>query len=188
MKVFTLIVAMILVGCQKQPDKKHSEETQNPSGSNQSVVPAQSSSTPISYIPVWECIPPPYRPAGVDLKDTPPSSQRLTEGLLFMAGMGEKECVQRLVDAGADINSAVRSSEPSFADGPALHSALNQRHWDVALYLLSKGADPNRLTTYTDSPKGGFYSALDMAESSAPENVLQALKDKNAKHLRYTQQ
>ncbi|HTG32936.1 MAG TPA: ankyrin repeat domain-containing protein [Thermoanaerobaculia bacterium] len=95
---------------------------------------------------LWGCIPPAYRPTGA-LSVIKPNASQLTEGLLTMVLMGELDCVELLMKSGADVNAVRVPPEDSFGDGPPLHAALNQGHWEIARFLLSKNADPNELTS-----------------------------------------
>ena len=51
---------------------------------------------------------------------------------------GAKEVVKELIGAGADINLVSEGDQSS----PLLIAAING-HWDLAMYLLEQGADPN---------------------------------------------
>ena len=102
-----------------------------------------------------------------------------------MVQLGDRGCIELLIENGADVNSYRTPPEGSFADGPPLHLALNQRRWEIAMYLLSEGANPNLLTSWPgpDNPGGSGYSALDMAtDSSAPPDVIQELISHGAEH------
>ena len=57
--------------------------------------------------------------------------------LLFAAREGATEAIQVLLDSGADINGLA-------ADGTGpLVAAIYTGHWDLARFLLTRGADPN---------------------------------------------
>ncbi len=73
--------------------------------------------------------------------------------LMFSAREGCVECAKLLVDAGASVNQA----DP---DGitPTLNAIING-HYDVAAFLLDKGANPN-LTDKTG--RAALYAAVDM--------------------------
>jgi uncharacterized protein len=58
--------------------------------------------------------------------------------LLFAARQGATDTVKALVDGGADVNQVSAGDRTS----PMLIAAVNG-HYDLALYLLGKGADPN---------------------------------------------
>jgi ankyrin repeat protein len=57
--------------------------------------------------------------------------------LVFAVRAGQLEAVKALLAAGADVNDTVSNGES------ALGLACANAHWDVADYLLDKGADPN---------------------------------------------
>jgi ankyrin repeat protein len=82
-----------------------------------------------------------YRPAG---GFTP---------LLYVAREGCVECAKSLVEGGADLNLA----DPENVS-PLLLSILNQ-HFDLAAYLIQKGANPNRWDWYGRTP---LYAAVDL--------------------------
>jgi len=135
---------------------------------------------------IWECIRAKYRPENLYPEETQPTQDSLDGSLLDLVAAGNLKCVQRLLDAKANINAYRSSPHPSFLDGPPLHLALDQRQWTVALFLLSKGADPNLPTSYVDDSTGVPYGALDVAYASgAPPNVISDLKEKGAKRLKF---
>jgi ankyrin repeat protein len=51
------------------------------------------------------------------------------------------ENARLLIDAGADLNQPIRPAPMNFT---ALDIAASKRNWDMAKYLLQKGADPHR--------------------------------------------
>jgi len=58
--------------------------------------------------------------------------------LLFAAREGQINAVRALIAAGADVN------QPSVSDAmPPITQAIITAHFDVAMYLLEHGADPN---------------------------------------------
>jgi uncharacterized protein len=57
--------------------------------------------------------------------------------LLFAVRAGSLEAVRALVDAGADVNDTLSDG------GSALVVATANAHWEVASFLLDRGADPN---------------------------------------------
>jgi uncharacterized protein len=77
--------------------------------------------------------------------------------LLFAVRDGHIDAVQTLLRAGADVNDALPTNTggsrrrpegaPGGADDPrglsALHLAVASRHYELAAFLLEKGADPN---------------------------------------------
>jgi hypothetical protein len=136
-----------------------------------------------SYLDIWRCIPPRYRPDAdaQELSSTRPAQSQLTEGLLTMTSMGELGCIKTLLDAGADIDGYRSPRAGNITDGPALHLALREMRWNVALMLLDRGANPNLLTSSDGA------SAHDEACGSlkAPEYVMKALKSKDAKPIIY---
>lgn len=150
------------------------------------VVLSQSTATAkTSDASVWQCIRLKYRPHDLNPNEARPNATQLDGSLLDLVAAGNLACAQKLLEAGANINAYRSSQTPSFGDGPPLHLALNQKHWEVALFLLSKGADPNLPTSYSDD-SAGPSTALDMAlGSSAPEYVVQALKEKGARVLKF---
>ena len=82
-----------------------------------------------------------YRPAG-----------GLTP-LLYAAREGCVECAKYLADAGADLNLA----DPEQIS-PLLLAVLNQ-HFDLAAYLIQKGANPGKWDWYGRTP---LYAAVDL--------------------------
>ena len=82
-----------------------------------------------------------YRPAG---GFTP---------LLYVAREGCIECAKSLAEGGADLNLA----DPEGVS-PLLLSILNQ-HFDLASYLIQKGANPNRWDWYGRTP---LYAAVQL--------------------------
>jgi ankyrin repeat protein len=82
-----------------------------------------------------------YRPAG-----------GLTP-LLYVAREGCVECAKNLAEAGADLNLA----DPEQVS-PLLLAILNG-HYDVAAYLIRKGANPGKWDWYGRTP---LYAAVDM--------------------------
>jgi ankyrin repeat protein len=68
----------------------------------------------------------------------PPVVMGGNTALLFAAREGQLNAVRALVTAGADIN------QPSASDNmPPITQAIITAHFDVAMYLLEHGADPN---------------------------------------------
>jgi hypothetical protein len=65
-----------------------------------------------------------------------------------------------------------------FSKGPALHIALTQKRWNIALLLLDKGADPNQ---YYDMLTGPTRALEISIGNRAPTNVIQAIKDHGGK-------
>jgi ankyrin repeat protein len=97
--------------------------------------------------------------AGVDFR------ARLDSGftpLLFAVREGSEGVVGALLKAGANVNDTIQPTEttgrgPTFGRPPrtgtsALHLAVGNAHYELAAYLLDKGADPNAM--------GPGYSAL----------------------------
>jgi ankyrin len=82
-----------------------------------------------------------YRPAG-----------GLTP-LLYAAREGCVECARTLVEAGADLNLA----DPEHIS-PLLMAVINS-HWDLAQYLVKKGANPNTWDFWGRAP---LYAAVDL--------------------------
>ena len=66
--------------------------------------------------------------------------------LMFAAQVGDLESVEVLLSGGADVNE----STPEY--GSALVLATFNGHYDVALFLLEKGADPNMTDGYGIPP------------------------------------
>lgn len=123
----------------------------------------------------WECIPPAYRPEGANLDTTAPDPAALKEGLLYMTMASSAECVRRLLDAGASVNAVTVSPHPTLMDGPPLHLALRQRHWEIARILISRKADANVIDA-------GNATALDEACSNgAPSDIVSRLREMGAK-------
>jgi ankyrin repeat protein len=73
--------------------------------------------------------------------------------LLFAAREGCVECAKTLVEAGADLNL----SDPENIS-PLLMSVMNT-HFDLAAYLIKKGANPNKWDFWGRAP---LYAAVDM--------------------------
>jgi uncharacterized protein len=77
--------------------------------------------------------------------------------LLFAVREGQADAVRTLLHVGADVNDALPASSggarrrpegaPGGADDPrglsALHLAVASRHYELAAFLLDRGADPN---------------------------------------------
>jgi ankyrin repeat protein len=61
--------------------------------------------------------------------------------LVFAAREGDLESVKALVEAGADVNL------PTLANWTPLLTAINNRNYRIAAYLLEHGADPNIANT-----------------------------------------
>ncbi|WP_080403815.1 ankyrin repeat domain-containing protein [Burkholderia ubonensis] len=144
----------------------------------QDSIRASSSAQPAaSYLGAWECIPPGYRPeiSVAELDATRPDTTALNEGLLFMTFASKPECVRRLLDAGASVNALTMNPQHKMADGPPLHLALRQKHWDIARLLIAKRPDVNAVDT-------GNATALDEACSNgAPNDIVSSLKAMGAK-------
>jgi len=82
--------------------------------------------------------------------------------LLFAAREGCLECVQVLVDKGADIQVV----DPDGISG--VLSATINGHYDIAAYLLDKGTNPNLVDK---TGRGALYAAVDfntMPQSNRP--------------------
>jgi ankyrin repeat protein len=73
--------------------------------------------------------------------------------LLFAAREGCVECAKTLVEAGADLNL----SDPENIS-PLLMAVMNT-HFDLAAYLIKKGANPNKWDFWGRAP---LYAAVDM--------------------------
>jgi ankyrin repeat protein len=105
--------------------------------------------------------------AGADLH------ARLDSGftpLLFAVREGKTEAVKALLEAGADVNESIRPAH-RFTGGKApragttaLHMAVDNAHYELAAWLLDKGADPNaigpgytplHIVTWIRKPGGG---------------------------------
>lgn len=88
------------------------------------------------------------RPTGVDFEGgmTP---------LLFAARQGHMAAVHALVEAGADVNQ----QSPGDKTSPLLIATING-HFDIAMYLLSHGANPDLASTANTTP---LYAALGVA-------------------------
>ena len=120
---------------------------------------------------VIACMPPGFRP----FDGSSPSKLGLVNSLIFVAFEGNIHCVQKLVNAGANPSDY---GVNNFSKGPALHIALTQKHWDVVLFLLEKGADPNEFYSVMNYGfRGGPARALEVAiANQAPEYVIEAIK------------
>jgi ankyrin repeat protein len=105
--------------------------------------------------------------AGADLH------ARLDSGftpLLFAVREGKTQAVKALLEAGADVNESIQPAH-RFAGGKApragttaLHMAVDNAHYELAAFLLDKGADPNaigpgytplHIVTWIRKPGGG---------------------------------
>ncbi|MGE0393869.1 MAG: ankyrin repeat domain-containing protein [Vicinamibacterales bacterium] len=79
-------------------------------------------------------------PKGRDISLNSYGGRTVTEGLtpmLFAVRSGRAEAVKALLDAGAKLEEAA-------SDGTTpLFMAIVNAHWELATYLLEKGADPN---------------------------------------------
>jgi len=73
--------------------------------------------------------------------------------LLYAAREGCKDCVEALLDAGADINL------PDIDNGTPLLMAMQNLHYDTANVLIARGADIQRWDWYGRTP---LYSAIDL--------------------------
>jgi ankyrin repeat protein len=74
--------------------------------------------------------------------------------LLFAARDGQMDAVKALVAAGADLNQTSVSDHM-----PAITQAIITAHFDIAKYLLEKGADPNIASTA--SKMTPLYAVID---------------------------
>ena len=66
---------------------------------------------------------------------------------------GNREIVHRLLDAGADINQVSEGDQST----PLLIATING-HWDLALELLERGADPNIASEHGATPLYGVIN------------------------------
>lgn len=84
-----------------------------------------------------------------------------TEGgvtaLMVAAAKGSQELVDALLDAGADLDRPMGSGQPFFShprgiefDMSALGCAIDAMHWDLASYMLDRGAKPVFGAMHTD--------------------------------------
>ena len=85
------------------------------------------------------------------------SSQGGVTALMVAAGQGNRGFCELLLDSGADIDQLMASGEPFFShpldrdfDMPALGCAANCKQWEMAGYLLDRGAKPNFGVMWTD--------------------------------------
>jgi hypothetical protein len=148
----------------------------NNNNSSQDNANAPSNVSPaIDYTGDWECVPPANRPeSSSDLATTPPDPTALNEGLLNMTMASNPECVRRLLQAGASVNALTITPHHNLLDGPPLHLALRQKHWDIARMLIAKKPDANVLDA-------GDATALDEACSNgAPNDIVSSLKSMGA--------
>jgi uncharacterized protein len=74
--------------------------------------------------------------------------------LILAARQGDRESVKALLDAGADINAHVTSDGAT-----ALLLTIANTHYDLASYLLERGADPNQTDLAGVTP---LFMAVDM--------------------------
>ena len=119
---------------------------------------------------VLACVTPQDRPTG----GTSPSRQQLTNSLIAMTFIGQKACIQTLVAAGADVSGYGNAGT---FEGPALHEAITQKQWSLALMLLDAGANPNQFYSIPTWSMSGPVRALDMAFGmNAPQYVVEAIR------------
>ncbi|MBK7117118.1 MAG: ankyrin repeat domain-containing protein [Proteobacteria bacterium] len=78
--------------------------------------------------------------------------------LLYATRSGCLACVQSLVKAGADVN------KPNPDGVTPLLNALDNKRWDIAMFLLDKGANPH---TWDISGRTPIYVAVDVKTFSA---------------------
>ena len=108
----------------------------------------------------------------------------MDEALVAYVSIDNEACVRSLLNGGASANAISREVGQGYGMGPALHIALANKRWDVAMLLLERGADPNRRTVYDGSPAqfpGGML-ALDFTGASTPAHVREALELKGGKY------
>ena len=76
----------------------------------------------------------------------------LTQAAVFAAMAGDADSLDRLLDAGADINGGPRR------EITAIHEAAFQGHAETVHHLLGRGADPTRRDAMWDSTAIGWAS------------------------------
>jgi uncharacterized protein len=89
--------------------------------------------------------------------------------LLLAAREGCVACARALVDGKADINA----QDPRGVSAPLI--AIINGHYDVAAYLLDRGANPN---LYDDTGRGALFAAVDfntvpMSNRPAPPGIIE---------------
>ena len=94
--------------------------------------------------------------------------------LLQAAAAADLRKVQFLIDSGADINYQADTGSKF----TPLHWAVFERHYEVAIYLLKEGANPN-IADATGMRPIDFMSATD--SSAGSDVLLQLLKEKGAR-------
>ena len=70
----------------------------------------------------------------------------LVHGLLEAARKGDVGAVARMLDEGVSVDAC------DFTGETALARAANHRHLDLIRFLLARGADPNWLDVYDETP------------------------------------
>jgi ankyrin repeat protein len=89
--------------------------------------------------------------------------------LHFAAFLGSAECVQLLVEAGADVGAVARNE----MQVQPLHSAAAHHDLDACRVLLDAGADPN-------ARQQGGYTALDEARLNEQQELIALLVERGA--------
>ena len=74
--------------------------------------------------------------------------------LHYAARQGQLEALEALVEAGVDVNQVTKGDNTS----PLLIATING-HFDLAMYLLDRGADPNLASHGGATP---LYAALNV--------------------------
>ena len=100
---------------------------------------------------------------GAKLDDPNESGLFGTTPLHIVAIWGDIEAARILLDNGAEIDI------PAEEDCTALHEAINQGHFEMVKFLVSRGADLKR--------KCGFGDALELADICDSKEIQKFLKE-----------
>lgn len=117
------------------------------------------------------------RAGGAVMEERPPDVSTMggMTALLFAARQGHAEAVKALIDGGADINGRNAGDQAT----PLLTAVING-HFDLAMWLLSKGADGKLASTAGATP---LYATINLKWALVAEYPQPETKNEKTSHL-----